>query len=163
MKRGMIDFWVGLFAVASAAALLFLALKVSSNNTMASGTSYELVANFENIGGLKVRAPIKSAGVVVGRVSAIELDPERYVARVRMAMDERYHFSRDSSAEILTSGLLGEQYIGLTPGADDKMLKSGDTFKITSSAIVLEQLISRFLFSKAEGGNDEKATSETGK
>lgn len=163
MKRGMIDFWVGLFAVASAAALLFLALKVSSNNTMASGTSYELVANFENIGGLKVRAPIKSAGVVVGRVSVIELDPDRYVARVRMAMDERYRFSRDSSAEILTSGLLGEQYIGLTPGADDKMLKSGDTFKITSSAIVLEQLISRFLFSKAEGGNDEKPTSETGK
>lgn len=161
MKRGMIDFWVGLFAVAGAAALLFLALKVSSQSTMPASQSYELIANFENIGGLKVRAPIKSAGVVVGRVSAIELDPQRYVARVRMAMDTRYQYSRDSSAEILTSGLLGEQYIGITPGADDKSLKPGDTFKITSSAIVLEQLISRFLFSKAEGGN--KDSTEAGK
>lgn len=161
MKRGMIDFWVGLFAVAGAAALLFLALKVSSQSTMPASQSYELVANFENIGGLKVRAPVKSAGVVVGRVSSIELDPQRYVARVRMAMDTRYQYSRDSSAEILTSGLLGEQYIGITPGADDKSLKPGDTFKITSSAIVLEQLISRFLFSKAESGN--KDSTEAGK
>lgn len=154
MKRGMIDFWVGLFAVAGAVALLFLAIKVSSQSTVAASQSYELVASFDNIGGLKVRAPVKSAGVVVGRVSAIELDPDRYVARVHMAMDSRYKYSRDSSAEILTSGLLGEQYIGVTPGSDDKMLQTGDTFKITSSAIVLEQLISRFLFSKAEGGKE---------
>ncbi len=162
MKRGMIDFWVGLFAVAGAAALLFLAIKVSSQNSLAVSQSYELVANFDNIGGLKVRAPVKSAGVVVGRVNAIELDAQRYVARVSMVMDTRYQYSRDSSAEILTSGLLGEQYIGITPGADDKMLQSGDMFKITSSAIVLEQLISRFLFSKAEGGNDQDST-EAGK
>lgn len=161
MKRGMIDFWVGLFAVAGVVALMFLAVKVSSQSTLAVSQSYELVANFDNIGGLKVRAPIKSAGVVVGRVSGIELDPQRYVARVHMAMDTRYQYSSDSSAEILTSGLLGEQYIGVTSGADDKMLKSGDTFKITSSAIVLEQLISRFLFSKAEGGS--KDSTEAGK
>jgi len=158
----MIDFWVGLFAVAGVAALLFLALKVSSQTTMPENRSYALVANFENIGGLKVRAPVKSAGVVVGRVTGIELDSQRYMAKVTLAMDTRYHFSRDSSAEILTSGLLGEQYIGITPGADDKMLATGDTFKITSSAIVLEQLISRFLFSKAEGAGDN-ATPAAGK
>lgn len=162
MKRGMIDFWVGIFAAAGAAALFFLAVQVSSQSTLPASQSYELVANFENIGGLKIRAPVKSAGVVVGRVSSIELDPQRYVARVTLAMETRYQFSADSSAEILTSGLLGEQYIGLTPGADDKMLKAGDTFKITSSAIVLEQLISRFLFSKAEGG-DKNTTPEAGK
>jgi phospholipid/cholesterol/gamma-HCH transport system substrate-binding protein len=146
----MIDFWVGLFALAGIAALLFLALKVSSQGALPTGKSYQLTANFENIGGLKVRAPIKSAGVVVGRVSNITLDPQRFVARVTMEMDNQYHFSRDSSAEILTSGLLGEQYIGITSGADEKVLANGDTFKITSSAIVLEQLISRFLFSQAD-------------
>lgn len=148
MKRGMIDFLVGLFAAAGLAALLFLALQVSSSSSLPATSSYELVANFENIGGLKPRAPIKSAGVVVGRVTNITLDGERYVARVEMALDSRYHFSRDSSAEILTSGLLGEQYIGITPGAEEKNLAAGDTFKVTSSAIVLEQLISRFLFSQ---------------
>jgi phospholipid/cholesterol/gamma-HCH transport system substrate-binding protein len=96
MKRGMIDFWVGLFALAGIAALLFLALKVSSQGSLPAGSTYQLIANFENIGGLKVRAPIKSAGVVVGRVSSITLDPERYVAKVTMDMDSRYHFSRDS-------------------------------------------------------------------
>lgn len=162
MKRTTIDFWVGLFAVAGAAALLFLALRVSSQSTLPASQSYELVANFENIGSLKTRAPVKSAGVVVGRVTSIELDTQRYLARVTMAFDNHYLFSRDSSAEILTAGLLGEQYIGVTPGADDKMLKEGDSFKITSSALVLEQLISQFLFNKAESaGND--ATPEAGK
>ncbi|MDR3412513.1 MAG: outer membrane lipid asymmetry maintenance protein MlaD [Formivibrio sp.] len=158
----MIDFWVGVFVAAGAIALLFLAVKVSSQSTLPASQSYDLVANFENIGGLKVRSPVKSAGVVVGRVASIELDPQRYVARVKMAVESRYKFSTDSSAEILTSGLLGEQYIGLTPGAEDKMLKDGDTFKITSSAIVLEQLISRFLFSKAEG-NGKNTTPNAGK
>ncbi|MGL4996969.1 MAG: outer membrane lipid asymmetry maintenance protein MlaD [Deefgea sp.] len=153
MKRGMIDFWVGLFAAAGLAALLFLALQVSSSSSLPATSSYTLVANFENIGGLKPRAPIKSAGVVVGRVTNITLDAERYVARVEMALDSRYQFSRDSSAEILTSGLLGEQYIGITPGAEEKNLAAGDTFKVTSSAIVLEQLISRFLFSQADKPN----------
>lgn len=153
MKRGMIDFWVGLFAAAGLAALLFLALQVSSSSSLPASSSYALIADFENIGGLKPRAPIKSAGVVVGRVTNITLDSERYVARVEMALDSRYYFSRDSSAEILTSGLLGEQYIGITPGAEEKNLAAGDTFKVTSSAIVLEQLISRFLFSQGDKSN----------
>ena len=162
MKRTTMDFWVGLFAVAGAVALLFLALRVSSQSSLPASQSYELIANFENIGSLKARAPVKSAGVVVGRVTGIELDTQRYLARVHMAMDKHYQFSRDSSAEILTAGLLGEQYIGVTPGADDKMLQEGDTFKITSSALVLEQLISQFLFNKAEtAGND--AAADTGK
>ncbi|WP_189459836.1 outer membrane lipid asymmetry maintenance protein MlaD [Jeongeupia chitinilytica] len=152
MKRTMIDFWVGLFIALGIVALLFLALKVSSQSSLPASSSYTVTANFENIGGLKVRAPVKSAGVVVGRVAGISLDPQRYVASVTMKLDDRYRFSRDTSAEILTSGLLGEQYIGLEPGADDKMLKDGDRITITSSAIVLEQLISRFLFSKAEEG-----------
>lgn len=157
MKRTTIDFWVGLFAIAGIACLLFLALKVSSQSSLPSSQSYAVTAYFENIGSLKDRAPVKSAGVVVGRVTGIEFDRESYRAKVHMALDNHYQFSRDSSAEILTAGLLGEQYIGLTPGADEKMLKTGDTFKITSSAMVLEQLISRFLFSKAEeGGNDAK-------
>jgi len=155
MKRGMIDFWVGLFAAAGIAAILFLALRVSSQNTMPASDTYTLSAYFENIGGLKVRAPVKSAGVVVGRVTAIGLDKETYQARVTLAMDKHYQFSSDSSAEILTAGLLGEQYIGLTPGPDEKMLAEGDSFKITSSAVILEQLISRFLFSKAEEGKTE--------
>ncbi|AOY01282.1 outer membrane lipid asymmetry maintenance protein MlaD [Jeongeupia sp. USM3] len=159
MKRTMIDFWVGLFIAIGIVALLFLALKVSSQSSLPAASTYTVTANFENIGGLKVRAPVKSAGVVVGRVSAISLDPQRYVASVTMKLDDRYRFSRDTSAEILTSGLLGEQYIGLEPGADDKMLKDGDRITITSSAIVLEQLISRFLFSKA----DEGGTSTTEK
>lgn len=158
MKRGTIDFWVGLFAMAGFAALMFLALKVSTLSNLSTAQTYTLTASFENIGGLKVRAPVKSAGVVVGRVDAIELDTERYMARVTMVIDQRYRFSRDSSAEILTAGLLGEQYIGITTGADDAMLKDGDAFKITSSALVLEQLISRFLFSKAAG--DDTATPE---
>jgi phospholipid/cholesterol/gamma-HCH transport system substrate-binding protein len=104
---------------------------------------------------LKVRAPVKSAGVVVGRVTAIGLDKETYQARVTLAMDKHYQFSSDSSAEILTAGLLGEQSLGVSPGPDEKMLAEGDSFKITSSAMILEQLISRFLFSKAEEGKTE--------
>ncbi|BCL77187.1 outer membrane lipid asymmetry maintenance protein MlaD [Jeongeupia sp. HS-3] len=155
----MIDFWVGLFIALGVIALLFLALKVSSQSSLPASSTYTVSANFENIGGLKVRAPVKSAGVVVGRVAAISLDPQRYVASVTLKLDDRYHFSRDTSAEILTSGLLGEQYIGLEPGADEKTLQNGDRITITSSAIVLEQLISRFLFSKA----DESGTSATEK
>ncbi len=153
MKRGMIDFWVGLFVAAGLAALLFLALQVSSSGALPAASSYDVIANFENIGGLKPRAPIKSAGVIVGRVTNISLDTERYMARVEMALDSNYHFSKDSSAEILTSGLLGEQYIGITPGAEEKNLAAGDTFKVTSSAIILEQMISRFLFSQGDKPN----------
>ncbi|MBE9607760.1 outer membrane lipid asymmetry maintenance protein MlaD [Chitinilyticum piscinae] len=158
MKRGLIDFWVGLFVLVGLAAILFLALRVSTVSGQPAGSSYTITATFDNIGGLKVRAPVKSAGVLVGRVDSIDLDTERYLAKVTLSINQRYRFSRDSSAEILTSGLLGEQYIGITSGADDKMLQDGDAFKITSSAIILEQLISRFLFSKAAG--DHEATPE---
>ncbi|UXY15244.1 outer membrane lipid asymmetry maintenance protein MlaD [Chitiniphilus purpureus] len=161
MQRRMIDLWVGLFALAGAAALLFLALKVSNDSVLPASSTYEVTAEFENIGGLKPRAPVKSAGVVVGRVTQIELDPKLYVARVTLALDSRYRFSRDSSAQILTSGLLGEQYIGLEPGADDKELDAGGRIAITSSAIVLEQLISRFLFSKAETAGEQTNTEQS--
>ncbi|SMC27103.1 phospholipid/cholesterol/gamma-HCH transport system substrate-binding protein [Andreprevotia lacus DSM 23236] len=158
MKRGLIDFWVGLFVMAGVAALLFLAFKVSSSSTLVASDTYTLSANFENIGGLKARAPIKSSGVVIGRVTGITFDPKTYMAKVSFAIDKRYQFSRDTSASILTSGLLGEQYIGLEPGADDRMLEDGGRITITSSAVVLEQLISRFLFSKAQEGGSSGAS-----
>ncbi|XZG70032.1 outer membrane lipid asymmetry maintenance protein MlaD [Chitinibacteraceae bacterium HSL-7] len=157
MKRGLIDFWVGVFVLTGAAAMLFLALKVSSQGSgVAPAATYSVTADFENIGGLKVRAPVKSAGVVVGRVTQIALNTETYLAHVTLALDKRYAFSRDTSAEILTSGILGEQYIGLEPGADDKVLEEGGQITITSSAIVLEQLISRFLFSKAGSAGEQQ-------
>jgi phospholipid/cholesterol/gamma-HCH transport system substrate-binding protein len=153
MKRAAIDFWVGLFVATGIAALIFLAIYVSSVNTTFVSTTYTLNAEFENIGGLKVRAPVKSAGVVIGRVSNIRLNPNKFLAQVTLEINDAYQFSQDSSAEILTSGLLGEQYIGLTSGGDTAELKAGDTIKHTSSAIVLERLISQFLFSKAESGD----------
>lgn len=142
--------WVGLFVVAGIGALLFLALKVGSMNTVNTGNSYRIVAHFDNIGGLKVRAPVKSAGVVVGRVSSINFDDKSYVAEVTISMDNRYTFPRDTSASILTSGLLGEQYIGLEAGGDAVKLNDGDRLKLTQSAVVLENLIGQFLYSKAQ-------------
>ncbi|MDK2123159.1 outer membrane lipid asymmetry maintenance protein MlaD [Parachitinimonas caeni] len=153
MNRKFYDFWVGLFAVLGFAALAFLALRVANMQTVRQHETYKISAEFDNIGGLKVRAPIKSAGVVVGRVSGIALDPKRYRAVVSMELDRQYLFSRDASAEILTSGILGEQYIGVSPGAEETMLKDGDRIKLTSSAIVLEQLISQMLFNKAADGS----------
>jgi len=138
--------------VAGIAALLFLALKVGSMNAVNATDSYEVVARFENIGGLKARAPVKSAGVVIGRVDSIQFDTGRYDARVTLRVDKRYPFPRDTSAAILTSGLLGEQYIGLAAGGDSVMLKSGDTLKITQDAVVLENLIGQFLYGKAQEG-----------
>jgi phospholipid/cholesterol/gamma-HCH transport system substrate-binding protein len=157
MKRTTLDFWVGLFVAAGIAALVFLAIYVSSINTTFTSTTYTLYAEFENIGGLKVRAPVKSAGVVIGRVSSIRLNPDKFLAQVSLEINDSYQFSRDSSAEILTAGLLGEQYIGITSGADTIELKAGDTIKHTSSAIVLERLISQFLFSKAESEDISKS------
>ena len=152
MKRAAMDFWVGLFVAIGIVAVILLAVYVSSVNTTFISSSYSLNADFENIGGLKVRAPVKSAGVVIGRVSSIRLNPDKFVAHVTLDINATYQFSQDSSAEILTAGLLGEQYVGLTAGGDIANLKSGDTIKHTSSAIVLERLISQFLFSKAESG-----------
>lgn len=155
MTRTTIDLWVGFFVALGLAALLFLALKVGNLATSGSGETYTIEAKFDNIGGLKVRAPVKSAGVVVGRVSEIRFDPEAYQAVVKMQLDTRYRFPRDTFATINTSGLLGEQYIGFEPGGDTDMLKSGDVIKKTQSAVVLEKLISQFMFSKAaEGGTD---------
>lgn len=149
MTRTTIDLWVGFFVAMGLAALLFLALKVGNLATSNSGETYAVEAKFDNIGGLKVRAPVKSAGVVVGRVSDIRFDSEAYQAVVKMQLDTRYRFPRDTFVTINTSGLLGEQYIGLDAGGDIDMLKSGDVIKKTQSAVVLEKLISQFMFSKA--------------
>ena len=157
MKRSTIDIWVGLFVAAGFAGLLFLALRVG-NLTFSTSQTYQVQAKFANIGGLKKRAAIKSAGVVVGRVSDINFDNESYEAIVTFNIDAAYKFPRDTSAKILTSGLLGEQYVGLEAGGDSAMLKSGERVRLTQSAVVLENLISQFLFNKAaEGKPDDKA------
>ena len=158
MNRSAIDLWVGLFVVAGLAGLLFLALKVGNLTSFTTAPTYEVQARFANIGGLKVRAPVKSAGVVVGRVADIRFDTESYEAIVAMTIDTAYPFPRDTTAKILTSGILGEQYVGLEAGGDGVMLKNGDRLRLTQSAVVLENLISQFLFNKAaEGKSDDKA------
>lgn len=150
MERTTLDLWVGAFVVAGIGALMVLAMKVGNLSTYNVSESYQLQAYFSNIGGLKPKASIKSAGVLVGRVTEISLDSERYEARVTMSIDKRYQFPKDTFANILTSGLLGEQYIGLAPGGEEEMLKSGEVIKKTQSAVVLEDLIGKFLYSKAE-------------
>ena len=154
MNRSAIDLWVGIFVAAGFAGLLFLALKVGNLASFSTAQTYQIHAKFANIGGLKVRAPVKSAGVVVGRVADIRFDNESYEAIVSMNLDTGYQFPRDTTAKILTSGLLGEQYIGLEAGGDGVMLKTGDRLRLTQSAVVLENLISQFLFSKAAEGKD---------
>jgi phospholipid/cholesterol/gamma-HCH transport system substrate-binding protein len=156
MKRSTIDIWVGIFVAAGFAGLLFLALKVGNLASFSTSQTYHVKAKFANIGGLKVRAPIKSAGVVVGRVSEIGFDNESYDAIVTFRVDAHYRFPRDTSAKILTSGLLGEQYIGLEAGGDGVMLKDGDRLRMTQPAVVLEDLIGQFLVNKAAEGKDEK-------
>jgi phospholipid/cholesterol/gamma-HCH transport system substrate-binding protein len=156
MNRTVLDLWVGVFVAAGFAALLFLALKVGNLASHDGSTTYAVVGKFDNIGGLKVRAPVKSAGVVVGRVTDIQFDPADFRARVTMSIDGRYQFSRDTAAAILTSGLLGEQYIGLTVGGDAENLKNGDMLKLTQSAVVLENLIGQLLFGRAAEGQQEK-------
>lgn len=150
MERTTMDLWVGAFVVAGAAALVMLAMKVGNLGTYNVSEAYQVHAYFSNIGGLKPKASIKSAGVLVGRVTEITLDTQRYEAKVTMSLDKRYQFPRDTFANILTSGLLGEQYIGLMPGGDEEMLKDGEQLKMTQSAVVLEELIGKFLYSKAE-------------
>lgn len=152
MNKTVLDFWVGLFVIAGIGALLFLALKVGSMSTVKAADSYEVVAHFENIGGLKPRAPVKSAGVVVGRVADIHFDNEKYQAVVTLRLDKRYAFPKDTSASIMTSGLLGEQYVGLEPGGDSVKLKDKDRILITQDAVVLENLIGQFLYGKAQEG-----------
>ena len=152
MSRTTLDLWVGFFVLIGIAALLFLALRVGNLGASAIGDTYTLSARFENIGGLKVRAPVKSAGVVVGRITDIRFDTGSYQAEVRFTVDKRYPFPRDTIATILTSGLLGEQYVGLEPGGDEAMLADGEMLQLTQSAVVLEKLIGQFLFNKAAEG-----------
>jgi phospholipid/cholesterol/gamma-HCH transport system substrate-binding protein len=152
MERTKNDVWVGLFVLIGAAALVFLALQSANLLSLSFAPTYSLGARFDNIGGLKPKAAVKSAGVVVGRVESIAFDDKTYQARVDMALDKRYQFPRDSSLKILTSGLLGEQYVGIEAGADEKVLAAGDTITSTQSAVVLENLIGQFLYNKAAEG-----------
>lgn len=149
MQRTTLDLWVGIFVITGVAALFVLALKVGNASSVNMSDGYKVTAEFDNIGGLKVRAPVKSAGVVVGRVESIGLDTRKFRANVALRIDKRYPFPRDSSASILTAGLLGEQYVGMDGGGDEQNLKDGDRLKITQSAIVLEKVIGQFLYGKA--------------
>jgi phospholipid/cholesterol/gamma-HCH transport system substrate-binding protein len=153
MERSKSDIWVGLFVLIGAAALLFLALQSANLLSISFQPTYRLTAKFDNIGGLKRQAAVKGAGVVVGRVESISFDDKSFQASVTLALDSRYHFPKDSSLKILTSGLLGEQYVGVEAGADEKNLAAGDTISNTQSAVVLENLIGQFLYNKAAEGN----------
>ena len=149
MQPSRHDAWVGLFVLIGAAALLFLALKAGNLLSLDFGATYDVDARFDNVGGLKPRAAVKSAGVVVGRVASIAFDDKTYQARVRLELQKAYAFPKDSSVKILTSGLLGEQYLGIEPGADEKNLVAGDIIHQTQSAVVLENLIGQFINSRA--------------
>jgi phospholipid/cholesterol/gamma-HCH transport system substrate-binding protein len=158
MNRKATDFWVGLFVLLGFAALAFLALKAGNLASFGNSETYAVSAKFDNIGGLRPRAPVKSAGVVVGRVQSIGFDDKQYQAVVTLSMEKQYKFPKDSSAKILTSGLLGEQYIGIEPGGDTANLVEGTPIKMTQSAVVLENLISQFLYGKANEGKSGDAT-----
>jgi len=156
MNRTTIDLWVGIFVALGLGAIVFLSMKVGNLASFKSEEGYHLEAHFDNIGGLKVRAPVKSAGVVVGRVAQIKLDPKTYEAIAMLNIDASYHFTKDTIASILTSGLLGEQYVSLDPGGDTNYLNNGDRVAKTQSAVVLEKLLSQFMFNKAAEGGDKK-------
>ncbi len=149
MQRSKVDVWVGLFVLIGAVAILFLALQSANLLSLSFEKTYRISAKFDNAGGLKPKAAVKSAGVVVGRVEAIRFDDKTFQADVLLALESRYAFPKDSSLRILTSGLLGEQYVGIEPGGDEKNLAQGDVIKQTQSAVVLENLIGQFLYSKA--------------
>lgn len=161
MGRKGIETLVGLFVMLGLLAITFLALKAANLASFRVGSTYAVTAKFDNIGGLKVRAPVKSAGVTVGRVTAIALDSKSYQGQVTMELEQGVQFPADTSAKILTSGLLGDQYIGLEPGGAEENLKPGDTIKMTQSAVVLENLIGQFLYSKA-AESPAKAPESTG-
>ena len=157
MQRSKNDVWVGLFVLVGAVALLFLALQSANLLSLSFQDTYRVVAKFDNVGGLKPKAAVRSAGVVVGRVEKIVFDDKSFQARVTLALESRYSFPKDSSLKILTSGLLGEQYLGLEAGADGSNLAAGDTISSTQSAVVLESLISQFLYSKAADASQPEA------
>lgn len=162
MQRSKIDVWVGLFVLAGGIAVLFLALRAANLLTINTDPTYRITAKFDNVGGLKPHAAVKSSGVVVGRISNISFDDKAYQASVMLDMQGRFVFPKDSSLKILTSGLLGEQYIGIEPGGDEKNLAAGDVIKNTQSAVVLENLISQFLFSKAAEPNAGSGSAPSG-
>ena len=148
MERAKLDIWVGIFVILGIAAMFGLATKVGNLTSNSIKETYQVFANFENIGGLKPRAAVKAAGVVVGRVDSIVFDTEAYHAVVKMKVDTRYIFPKDTFANIYTAGLLGEQYIGLEAGGDLENLEDGDLITQTQDAVVLEKLISQFLYNK---------------
>ncbi|MCB1671777.1 MAG: outer membrane lipid asymmetry maintenance protein MlaD [Gammaproteobacteria bacterium] len=153
MKYSMLDLWVGLFIVVGVAAIVFLSLRVANQTTLRANETYSVTAEFDNIGGLKVRAPVRSAGVTVGRIADIYLDTTTFKAVVKLEIEEQFPFSSDTSASILTAGLLGEQYVSLQAGVDTETLSDGDDIWLTSSAMVLENLISNFMFNAASEGD----------
>jgi len=160
MQRSKIDVWVGLFVLIGAVAILFLALQAANLLSLSFQKTYTVTAKFDNVGGVKPKAAVRSAGVVVGRVENIVFDDKSFQALVTLALEDRYAFPKDSSLKILTSGLLGEQYLGIEPGADEQNLAANDTITSTQSAVVLENLISQFLFSKAADSGDTLASPE---
>src|SRR6187401_2593137 len=162
MGKKSIETFVGIFVLLGMAGVVFLALKAANLGSFSSADTYTLTAYFDNIGGLKVRAPVRSAGVTVGRVASISLDSKRYQGAVRLEIDRGVQFPSDSSARILTSGLLGDQYIGIEPGAQEKNYAPGDEIRQTQSAVVLENLISQFLFSKAADAGTPSAGAASG-
>jgi phospholipid/cholesterol/gamma-HCH transport system substrate-binding protein len=161
-KKG-IESLVGLFVLLGIAGLVFLALQAANLASFSAGDTYSVTAKFDNIGGLKARAPVRSAGVTVGRIASIKLDPKTFQGVVRMELDRSVQFPKDTSARILTSGLLGDQYVGLEPGAEEKTLAAGDVITQTQSAVVLESLISQFLFNRAADSGTPAPTGNGGK
>jgi len=151
MTSRKIEILVGLFVAAAIAAFFMLAMSVSNMSSYEGGDSYQLIARFDNVGGLKVRSAVSAGGVTIGRVSDIQYNSDTYEAVVSMNIEAKYNkFPVDTAASILTSGLLGEQYVGFEPGAEEEYLKQGDVIDLTQSALVLEQIISQFLYSKAD-------------
>ena len=150
MERKAVDLWVGMFVVAGFIALMMLALKVGNFGAYSPKDVYVVTAHFDNIGGLKEQAPVRSSGVVVGRVAGVRFDSKKFDAEVTLTMDGQFKFPTDTTAAILTSGILGENYVGLEAGGEEQNLKQGDVIKLTQSAVVLEKIISQFLYSKAQ-------------
>ena len=148
MKRTILDLWVGFFVALGIGALAFLSFQVANLTSLTRGATYEVSARFDDIGGLKVQAPVKSAGVLVGRITSINFDNTSFEAVVQMSIEQRFHFPSDTSARILTAGLLGDQYMGLSAGAETDELENGSVIEITQGAVVLEKLIGQFLYSK---------------
>lgn len=153
MNKKSIEVLVGGFVLLGLAGLLFLSLKAANLASFGESKGYVVTARFDNIGGLKPRAPVRSAGVTVGRVKSIGLDPKTFQGVVTLELNPEVQFPRDSSAKILTSGLLGDQFIGIEPGGDEKNLAAGDVITSTQSAVILENLIGQFLFNKAAEGS----------